>query len=531
MKELIPCKIISKKGFILCLFFCLSIVVLHATVLLPNIPDTQFLITDYGASTSSLDNSSYINAAITAANAAGGGTVVIPPGTFLSGPITMKSNVNLNISTGAILQLMPYGTGNGTSAGSYPNNGTADTYANFIFGSGLSNIAISGSGTIEGNGTAWWAAYKANSAVSRPCVIRFKACNTVLITGITIKNAPNVHITLGQSGSTRGSNGTISYVTILSPSTSPNTDAIDTWYWNDIDIHHCNLSEGDDNVAMNSYSKNIKISNCTLGTGHGISVGSYTIDVQNVSVDSCTFSGTTNGIRLKSNNTRGGNDSTFVYSNITMNNVKYPFYITSWYDNEPYPASAQVAGTVTATTPQWKNITFRNITVTNSTYGGIIYGLPEMHVSNVVFDNVKIGATTSGLITNFVDGLIFKNCSSITLPSGKGNAVIPYAATITGINQTSGVSTSCVADGVDEISAGSKLSCYPNPVTGDNITLSSDISIAKVKVFSLTGVEVKEENGNHSRLLPINLTGISPGYYVLNVLLDNGTINSLKLIK
>jgi len=157
--------------------------------------------------------------------------------------------------------------------------------------------------------------------------------------------------------------------------------------------------------------------------------------------------------------------------------------------------------------------------------------LPEMHVSNVVFDNVKIGATTSGLITNFVDGLIFKNCSSITLPSGKGNAVIPYAATITGINQTSGVSTSCVADGVDEISAGSKLSCYPNPVTGDNITLSSDISIAKVKVFSLTGVEVKEENGNHSRLLPINLTGISPGYYVLNVLLDNGTINSLKLIK
>jgi len=531
MSEINLYKMNNIKGFIFSLFFCLSITFLNAAVLLPNIPGTQFLITTYGANTSSTDNSSYINAAITAANTAGGGTVVIPAGTFLSGPITMKSNVNLYISTGAILQLMPYGTGNGTPAGSYPNSGTADTYANFIFGSGLSNIEISGSGTIEGNGTAWWAAYKANSAVSRPCVIRFKACNTVLITGITIKNAPNVHITLGQSGSSRGANGTISYVTILSPSTSPNTDAIDTWYWNDIDIHHCNLSEGDDNVAMNSYSKNIKISNCTLGTGHGISVGSYTIDVQNVSVDSCTFSGTTNGIRLKSNNTRGGNDSTFTYSNITMNNVKYPFYITSWYDNEPYPASAQVAGTVTATTPQWKNITFKNITVTNSTYGGIIYGLPEMPIKNIVFDNVKIGATTSGLITNFVDGLVFMNCSSVTLPSGKGNAIIPYAATISGINTATGVSTSCGPSGIEDVNENNKLSCFPNPLKGDNLTISSENDIAKVKVYSLTGVEVFEQGGKQSSQFPVNLTGLAAGYYVVNVLFVNGSINSMKLIK
>lgn len=518
------------KGIISFFFVFICLTALNATLLLPNIPATQFLITDYGASTSSLDNSMAINAAITAANTAGGGTVVIPAGTFLSGPISFKSNVNLNISAGAILQLMPYGTGNGTPAGSYPNNGTADTYSNFIFGSGLSNIEISGSGTIEGNGTAWWAAYKANSAVSRPCVIRFKACNTVLITGITIKNAPNVHITLGQSGSARGSNGTISYVTILSPSTSPNTDAIDTWYWNDIDIHDCNLSEGDDNVAIDSYTKNISIHNCTLGTGHGISVGSYTVDVQNVNVDSCTFTGTTNGIRLKSNITRGGNDSTFIYSNITMNNVKYPFYITSWYDNEPYPASAQVAGTVTATTPQWKNIIFKNITVINSTYGGIIYGLPEMHIKNVVFDNVKMGATNSGLVTNFVDGLVFKNCSSITLPVGKGNAVIPYAAAISGINTTTGASTSCTS-GVNEISANETLSYYPNPLVGDNFTVNSTDVISKVRIFSLTGVQIRQEEGNQSTQVPVNLAGVKKGCYVVNVLCNNGSNSSLKLVK
>jgi polygalacturonase len=519
------------KGLILSAFFLTCIISINATVLLPNIPATQFLITNYGANTSNLDNSASINAAITAANSAGGGTVVIPSGTFLSGPVTMKSNVNLTISTGAILQLMPYGNGNGTPTGSYPNNGTTDTYANFIYGSGLSNIEVSGSGTIEGNGSAWWDAYNANSAISRPCLIRFKACNTVLITGITLQNAPNVHVTLGQSGSAYGSNGTISNISVVAPSTSPNTDAIDTWYWNGIDIHNCNLSEGDDNVAMDSYSQNVNIKNCTFGNGHGVSVGSYAVNVENVTVDSCTFNCTTNGIRLKSAVGRGGADSTFVYSNITMNNVKYPFYITSWYPKEPYPASAQVAGTVTSTTPAWKNILFKNMTITNSTYGGIIYGLPEMYVKNIVFDNVQIRTTSTGLVTNFVDGLVFKNCSSITVPSGKGNAIIPYAATISGINTTSGASTSCSTAGIDEINSNEKISCFPNPANSDDVVIKTESSISEVRVYTLTGVELKREFGNHSTQLQVDLKGVPSGYYIVNVFLENGYLNSTKLIK
>ena len=529
----------KKKFLLVSVLFCLCFSVLHATILLPNIPTTQFPITNYGATTSSLDNSTAINAAITAANTAGGGKVVIPAGTFLSGPITMKSNVNFYLSKGAILQLMPYGSGNGTPAGSYPNSGTADTYNNFISGQSLSNIKISGTGTIEGNGSAWWTAYNANSAISRPCVIRFKACNTVQIDSITVKNAPNVHITLGSSGSSRGSNGTISYVTVSAPSTAPNTDAIDTWYWDGIEIHHCNLSEGDDNVAMNTYSKNIYIHHCTMGTGHGISVGSYTNDVQNVFVDSCTFSGTTNGIRLKSNNTRGGNDSTFTYSNITMNNVKYPFYITSWYPTEPYPASSQVAGTVTTLTPQFKNITFKNITVTNSTYGGIIYGLPEMPIKNIVFDNVKISATSGGLVTNYVNGLQFINCSSITIPTSKGNALVsqasvtsgaPYSATTSGINIKTGVSTSCTS-ALDEVSAAEKLVCFPNPINGDNFTVRSENPILAVRIYSLTGAKIKELNGYNLTELPVNVTGMTAGYYIANIQFDNGTFKALKLVK
>ena len=522
----------NKSILIICLVIstCLPVAV-RAQITLPDIPNTQFLITDYGAETSSADNSAAINATIAAANNGGGGTVVIPAGTFLSGPITMESNVNLYISAGATLQMMPYGNGNGSPTGSYPNNGTTDSYANFIYGNGLNNIEISGTGVIEGNGSAWWTAYEANSSIHRPYLIRFKACHTVLINDITLQNSPNVHICLGQSGSQFGSDGTISNVTIKAPSTSPNTDAIDTWYWTGVDILNCNLSEGDDNVAMDSYSHDINIKDCTFGNGHGVSVGSYAASVNNILVDSCTFNGTTNGIRLKSNRTRGGQDSAFVYSNITMNNVKYPFYITSWYDKEPYPASAQTPAAVTGTTPLWKNITFKNITVTNATYAGIIYGLPEMYVDSVVFDNVQIAATKQGLITNFVSGLVFKNCSSVTVPGNAGNAIVPYDAAISGINLTTGTSTSCSPTGVHYVKAAGSVSCFPDPVKGDDFTVNADYAINKVGIYNLAGYEVKEQNGNQSNRLTMDVKGLLAGYYIVKIMSGNNEVHSLKLIK
>ena len=525
----------KKQTLLIIISALFQVSILQAAITLPNIPTTQFPITNYGATTSSLDNSAAINAAITAANSAGGGMVVVPAGTFLSGPITMKSNVNLYLSKGAILQLMPYGTGNGTPTGSYPYSGTKDSYANFISGQDLSNIKISGTGAIEGNGTEWWTAYKANTAISRPCMIRFKACNTVQIDSVTLRNAPNVHLTLGSSGSSLGSNGTISNVTISAPSNAPNTDAIDTWYWNGINILNCNLSVGDDNVAMNNYSTNITIKNCKMGTGHGLSVGSYTIGVHNIFADSCTFNGTTNGIRLKSNYTRGGNDSTFVYSNMTMTNVTNPFYITSWYDKEPYPASSQVSGTITSTTPFWKNITFKNITVTGSANAGIIYGLVESHIKNVTFDNVKISSKI-GMIANYVDNLRFINGSDITVTtSGKkalisdtGTGTTPYAATISGINLSTGVA---VSTAVDNVIADENLNCYPNPLLGEQATVKANDEISSVTVYTLAGQRIAEIAGNHSNQILIKTSGMKTGYYLANIQFSNGTNGSLKLIK
>lgn len=496
---------------------------------LPHIPTTQYLITDYGATTSSLDNSGAINAAINAANNAGGGTVVFPKGTFLSGPITMKSNVNLNFAADDTLRMMPYGNGNGSPAGSYPNDGTTNSYQYFIYGENLHNIEVSGTGVIDGDGQAWWTAYEANKSIHRPYLIRFKACDTVLIKDITLMNSPNVHVCLGRSGSKTGSDGTISNITVIAPANSPNTDAIDTWYWNNILIEHCNLSEGDDNVAMDSYTHNITIKDCKFGSGHGVSVGSYTISVHDVTVDSCTFNGTTNGIRLKSNRTRGGQDSTFSYSNITMNNVKYPIYITSWYPHEPYPPSAQTAAPVTSTTPLWKNIIFKNITITNSTYAGIIYGLPEMYVQNVVFDNVQLAANNQGLTANFISGLVFKNCSSISVSNGI--AINSYDADFTGIDPVTGASTSCSPTAVHYVKAPRSVYCFPNPVKGDHFTVNDDNGINKVKIYNLQGTEVREINGNSMNKININVRGLSSGFYIVNVLSGKGEVHSLQLVR
>ncbi len=509
-----------------------------STQILPNIPSTQYVITEaiYGGSTSNLDNAAAINAAINAANAAGGGTVVIPANAspFLSGPITMKSNVNLRISAGATLQLMPYGNGNGVPAGSYPNSGTADSYTALIYAENLTNIAISGTGTIEGNGSAWWAAFDA-TGIGRPGIMRFKACNKISITDITIQNAPNVSITMGKSGSGRGYNGTIKNVTVLAPETAPNTDALDVWYWDGLDVLNCKFSVGDDDVAVDANSQNIKIKNCAFGEGHGVSVGSYTSNVNNVFVDNCSFNGTSNGFRLKSAIDRGGNESTFYYSNVTMINVSTPFAITSWYPKEPTAApSTLVPGTVTSTTPTWKNITFKNITVTNSANAGMLYGLPESFITNVVFDNVKISAAT-GMTANFLTGLVFQNCSSITIPSG--NAITSYKAEtvsgsniINGINTTSGVSTSCNLS-VEDVTIANSFSVYPNPVKGDNFTINTDSDVEKIIIYNLSGAKVKEVNGNNSTQQIIDVKEFSAGCYLMQIMLHNGKMNTTKLIK
>src|SRR5580692_1215881 len=139
---------------------------------LPTIPARVFNITSYGATATSSDNTTAIQSAISAASTAGGGIVEIPAASqdWECGPITLANSIDLQIDSGATLQMLPYGT--------YPS--TAD----FITCNKLTNVEVSGGGTIDGQGSAWWAAYNANNSVVRPYgMIGFTGCTKVEVIG------------------------------------------------------------------------------------------------------------------------------------------------------------------------------------------------------------------------------------------------------------------------------------------------------------------------------------------------------------
>lgn len=134
-------------------------------------------------------------------------------------------------------------------------------------------------------------------------------------------------------------------------------------------ITHCNIRTGDDNIAFSEgggASSDITVTDCTLGYGHGLSIGSYTkYGLNGLTVDSCIFNGTTSGIRMKSSRDRGGVVLNPSYSNITMMNVQNPIFISSYYPKTPAAPQDDSTQAVTATTPVWKNMMMNNISISN----------------------------------------------------------------------------------------------------------------------------------------------------------------------
>jgi polygalacturonase len=340
-------------------------------------------------------NTAGIQAAIHAAaaggttNGAAGGTVEIPPGVYLSGPLTMASSVNLQIDAGAILRMLPLGK--------YPGGTASGT--TFISGSNLHDIEISGSGAIDGQGAAWWP-YANVSGANRPRMISPSDCNRLLIQNVTLSNSPMFHIAI--SG-THAANSTVRGATIRAPSNSPNTDACDVSGTN-ILVENCNISVGDDDFTCGGGTHDVLVTNNTYGTGHGISIGSYTDKggVSNVTVVNCTISGAVNGIRIKSDNDRGGLVQNISYSNIGMTNVNFPIIVYAYYHwfgtpsgISPAIAAGTNAAAVTSETPIYRNITFSNITATSvGNYpAAIIWARKEMAATNLVFNRVHVSAS------------------------------------------------------------------------------------------------------------------------------------------
>jgi polygalacturonase len=390
----------------------------HLTPALPQIPAAIYNITNFGAIGDGLTtNTMPVQAAINAASATGGGIVEVPTGTFLCGPFQMASRINLRLDTGALLQMLPLDK--------YP--GGTQNPKSFITGEKLHDVAISGSGAIDGQGAPWWPFAKTHGAF-RPRMIALESCQRILIENVTLSNSPMFHIALGG----QSSEITVRHVTIRAPASedpvcpSHNTDACDVT-GKHILIEDCDVSVGDDNFTCSGVTSDVLITNCTYGFGHGVSIGSRTVGgVSDITVINCTFNRTDDGIRLKSDRDRGGFVHDLSYLNLHMTNVACPILIYAAYTADerqyrnlngltPEVAAAYPAAPITDHTPIYRNIMFSNITATAAAgdRAGLIWGLPEMNVTNVLLQKVSITADKPFGVFN-AQGIKFVNCKIAT---------------------------------------------------------------------------------------------------------------------
>jgi len=415
---------------------------LHADPRLPVIPaySTNITSSPFNATSGTATNTTAIQNAINAIAKLGGGTVEIPSGTFLSGPLNFSNSINLQLDSGAILRMLPYGSYPGTAA--------------FITATTLTNIEISGTGTIDGQAdfVGWWGHGLGTS--SRPMLVFFSKCNVVLVQNITLENPPSMHIVFKNATG----NVTVQGITINTSGSSPNTDGIDLIGTNCL-VQNCSISAGDDNIAFGSTggtTSGVLVTNCSFGSGHGLSVGSNTSSgVSNITAVACSFNGTQYGIRMKSDNStsaggEGGITQNLYYDDLTMTNILIGAIVIYSYYNEygtPFdisPATAVMQGdpTPNSTTAIWRNIVISNLTVTvaNGGEAGIIWARTEMPLTNIVFSHVNITAPTTFDVYNAY-GVQFVD-SQVTLPSGSNTFTIYNAGiTLTNDSPAAGVST------------------------------------------------------------------------------------------
>jgi polygalacturonase/lysophospholipase L1-like esterase len=352
-------------------------------VIEPQIPLNSVSITDFGAVGDGLTlNTDAILKAIETISSKGGGTVVIPRGMWLTGPITLKSNIRIHADEGALIVFSP-------DKSLYPLIETSfEGYSNTvrcmspIYGKDLENIAFTGKGIWDGSGEVWrpvkkdkvpppqwkditssggvlsddgkiWypsVSYKNAQEISdmnvpqgkgglndfeeikdflRPVMVSLINCKKILIDGPTFQNSPAwcIHPLMCEDLTVRN-------ITVRNPWYSQNGDGIDIESCRNTLLYNSNFDVGDDAICIKSGknedgrrrgmpTENLIIRNCIVYHGHGgVTIGSeMSGGVKNMSVAGCIFMGTDVGLRFKSNRGRGGVVENIWFNNIYMTNI------------------------------------------------------------------------------------------------------------------------------------------------------------------------------------------------------------------
>ena len=426
----------------------------------PVFPKHDFSITKYGARAGGeSDSTEAIRKAIDACARAGGGRVVVPAGTFLTGAIHLKSNVNLHVSEGATLKFstdpskylpVVYTRWEGTEL---------MNYSPFIYAFEQRNIAITGKGTLDGSASDdnWWKWARrqgstpapaspdvrrlremgnSNVPVSqrvfgaghylRPTFIEPYRCRDILIEGVSIINSPfwEIHPTLSQNITVRGVN---------IKSHGPNNDGCDPESSKDVLIEDCVFDTGDDCIAIKSgrdddgrrvgvASENIIIRKSTMKDGHGgVVIGSeISGDCRNVFVEDCKMDSPNldRALRFKSNAIRGGTIENVFMRNVEVGRVSEAILtIDLLYDTGdkgPYK-------------PVVRNVTLEKVSSLSSPRVMWVVGFPGVVVDGIRFRDCTFRGVETAEVLNNAGSVSFER---VTIePAKKGRSLnSPQAA-------------------------------------------------------------------------------------------------------
>lgn len=361
----------------------------------------------------------------------GGGEIVVPRGTFVSGAIFLKQGVNLVLEKGAVLK-------GSQDTNDYPwiNTRIAGLEmkwpAALVNAAGVTDLKITGPGTLDGSGERWWKEYwdarakEPNRAdphfkIPRPRLVHIINSTNVLVRGVTLKDSAfwNLQLTYCDGVAVRG----VTVRAPIAPVRAASSDGIDVDSSRNVLIEGCDIECADDAICLksgrdadglrvNRPTENVVIRDCRVGNAAGLVViGSETSGgIRNVKVLNCRAeAGCEEIVRFKTKLGRGGVVEDILYENITAAGTARVFsfnmnaFSTMWVPEEFNTPVSPEQGL-----PVFRNIVVRNLQAKDCEAAGRIAGLVETPLRNLKLENVSIEARKGFVIENTV-GLQFEN--------------------------------------------------------------------------------------------------------------------------
>ncbi|MCI7575193.1 MAG: glycoside hydrolase family 28 protein [Bacteroidales bacterium] len=434
-------------------------------------PATTVLLSNYGAigDGETLCTEAF-RAAIKDLEKQGGGHLIVPKGVWKTGPIVLKSNIDLHLNRGAVIRFSEDKSLYVIPSSSGKEKTKADAC---IKASKCENVGITGKGILDGQGFYWrpikkkkvmkdpagkeiwesalalggvvkddiWYPFNLNNGIPniasnaddqekmRSHLINITDSKNVIVQGVTITNSPKFHLV-----PTRCQNLIIDGVTVDCPWWAQNGDAMDIGNTQVCLVVNCNINCGDDGICMKGGvgdrgrdagpNRDFLIMNDTVYRAHGgFVIGSeFCGGMQRLIVRNCVFDGTDIGLRFKSAPGRGGWCEDIICQDIVMKQIRETaIFFESGYADRAVGRSATATDDKSAYFPDWGNFTFRNIVCVSPMEAVTITGLKGKPVHDLLFDNVQFyGVRSSGLTLKHAEKLTFKGC---TLTGGDGNNI------------------------------------------------------------------------------------------------------------